>query len=141
MHMYLSCSFAAVFSPAKRRQLEQNFAELTPRRPILSRRSPAVGGGVDEEDGGFPQAGAAGYSKTSIIPVLRKTGKRQGEGCGYKGKCLAGLHTEGGGPWNSPPPADILFLKYKVAVPVEDIIAFPLLVHNGNLTVKKGTKQ
>ncbi len=72
-------SFAAVFSPSKRRQLEQNFAESTPRRPILSRRSPATAAmGTDEEDGGFPQAGAAGYRKTSIIPVLKKTGKRQG---------------------------------------------------------------
>lgn len=71
-------SFAALFSPAKRRQLEQNLSDSTPRRPILSRRSPAVGG-TDEEDGGFPQAGAVGYRNTGIIPVLKKTGKRQGE--------------------------------------------------------------
>ena len=74
---HLLCSFAALFSPAKRRQLEQNLAE-PPRRSILSRRSPAAGG-TDEDDGGFPQAGAAGYRNTKIIPVLRKTGKRQGE--------------------------------------------------------------
>ena len=109
MHIYLSCSFAAVFSPAKRRQLEQNFAELTPRRPILSRRSPAVGGGVDEEDGGFPQAGAAGYSKTSIIPVLRKTGKRQGEGCGYKGKGTCRASYRRWGALEFPPPPSRYF--------------------------------
>jgi hypothetical protein len=73
--LLLVCSFAAVFSPAKRRQLELSFSD-SPRRSILSRRSPGVGG-VDEEDG-FPQAGPAGYRKTSIIPVLRRTGKRQG---------------------------------------------------------------
>ena len=71
-----SSSFAALFSPAKRRQLEQNLSDSTPRRPILSRRAP---GGVDEEDGGFPQGGAAGYRKTGIIPILKRTGKRQGK--------------------------------------------------------------
>lgn len=78
------CSFAALFSPAKRRQLEHNLLESTPRRPYLSRRSPAVG--TDEEDGGFPQAGAAGYRNTNVIPVLKKTGKRQGS----KGRYEAG---------------------------------------------------
>ena len=71
-------SFTAVFSPAKRRQLEQTLADSTPRRSILPRWSP----GSDDDDGGggggFPQAGAAGYRKTNIIPVLKKTGKRQG---------------------------------------------------------------
>ena len=38
-----------------------------------------MGGGTDEEDGGFPQAGVVGYRNTGIIPVLKKTGKRQGE--------------------------------------------------------------
>ena len=42
-------SFAALFSPSKRRQMEQNAADNTPRRPILgSRRTPD---GKDEEDG------------------------------------------------------------------------------------------
>lgn len=69
-----------MFSPAKRRQLEQNFADSTPRRPILSRHSRTPGmGGVDEEDGGTHQTGGAGYRKTNIIPILKKTGKRQGK--------------------------------------------------------------
>ena len=43
-------SFAALFSPSKRRQMEQNAADNTPRRAILgSRRTPD---GKDDEDGG-----------------------------------------------------------------------------------------
>ena len=77
------CSFTAVFSPSKRRQLEQNLVDSTPRRSILPRWSP----GADEEDGGgFPQAGATGYRKTNTIPVLKKTGKKQGRSdCGGEG--------------------------------------------------------
>ena len=45
------------------------------------------------------------------------------------------LQTAGGG-LEFPPRKS--FSQQKVAVPVEGIIAFPLLVNNGNLTVIKG---
>ena len=70
-------SFAALFSPAKRRQMETQ--DSTPRRaPILGRHSP--GRELDEDDGGVPAALAAGYCNTGVIPVLRKGGRKQG-GC------------------------------------------------------------
>jgi hypothetical protein len=71
-----SCSsFAALFSPAKRRQMETQ--DSTPRRPpILGRHSP--GRELDEVDRGVPLALAAGYCNTGVIPVLRKTGRKQG---------------------------------------------------------------
>jgi septal ring factor EnvC (AmiA/AmiB activator) len=70
--------FAALFSPAKRRQLEK-VLDGTPRRPILgaSKKTPD---GDDEEDGGeAPQAGPAGYRLTHTIPTLRRLGKRREE--------------------------------------------------------------
>lgn len=69
--------FAAVFSPAKRRQMQQNFSDNTPRQPILgAQHSPE---GEDEEEGTYPSPGVAGYQKTKMIPTLRKMGKRQDE--------------------------------------------------------------
>jgi septal ring factor EnvC (AmiA/AmiB activator) len=68
--------FAALFSPAKRRQLEK-VLDGTPRRSILGARNTPD---IDEEDGGeAPQAGPAGYSMTHTIPTLRRGGKRQEE--------------------------------------------------------------
>lgn len=70
--------FAALFSPAKRRQLEK-VLDGTSRRPILgaTRKTPDA---VEEEDEGeAPQAGPAGYCMTHTIPTLRRMGKRQEE--------------------------------------------------------------
>ncbi|XP_064389580.1 C-Jun-amino-terminal kinase-interacting protein 4-like isoform X2 [Halichondria panicea] len=66
--------FAAIFSPAKRREMEKSF-DGTPRRPIMSGQSPSAAN--DTDGGGFPHA--VGYRNTEIIPVLRKTGRRQDE--------------------------------------------------------------
>ena len=74
---FSSSSFAALFSPAKRRQMETQ--DSTPRRPpILGRHSP--GRELDEVDKGVPLARAAGYCNTGVIPVLRKSGRKQGNG-------------------------------------------------------------
>ena len=48
VHCFSPCSFAALFSPAKRRQMEKAL-DGTPRRPILGPRQ--TPDGVDEEDG------------------------------------------------------------------------------------------
>ena len=74
IHTYTLHSFAALFSPAKRREMEKSF-DNTPRRSIMSRNSPS---GTSEADGGNIHPHAVGYRNTNVIPVLRKTGRRQG---------------------------------------------------------------
>ena len=51
MHILLSRSFTALFSPSKRRQLEHDLADSTPRRPIFGAHA-APADDASAEDGG-----------------------------------------------------------------------------------------
>ena len=73
--MFSCSSFAALFNPAEHRQMETQ--DSTPRRPpILGRHSPSRE--LYEVDRGVPLSLSAGYCNTGVIPVLRKTGRKQG---------------------------------------------------------------
>ncbi|KAL5457754.1 hypothetical protein EMCRGX_G035046 [Ephydatia muelleri] len=70
--------FTAVFSPAKRRQMEDRYAEAsTPRKPILAVAKSEEEPEMEEESIPPLPPGAIGYTMTKIIPTFKKLPRKQ----------------------------------------------------------------